>query len=82
MRESGNNQAYESFRSAVDLAMGTLYVVVSVYCMKMPLLRENYDEGTVYGLGILFSLYGIFRLFRGGQRLKKAFQPGPRRKRS
>lgn len=81
MRASRTKQAKESFRSAADLAMGTLYVVVSVYCIKMPLLRENYGNGTVYSLGILFSLYGIFRLYRGGLRMKRAFQAGEGKKR-
>lgn len=71
--EEPKNKAYESFRASVDIAMGSLYLFISVYCMQLTSILEEYGKTTVYTLGGLFILYGLFRFYRGVQKLKSAF---------
>ena len=71
--EEPKNKAYVSFRASLDIAMGVLYIFISVYCMMMPMIVEEYGKGTVYTLGLLFTAYGLFRLIRGLLKLKSVF---------
>ena len=73
MEEERENKAYASFRATVDVAMGILYIFISVYCMLLPALIEQYGKTTVYTLGLLFAAYGLFRSVRGLQRIKQSF---------
>jgi hypothetical protein len=80
MEEEKENKAYVSFRASVDVAMGVLYVFISVYCMLLPAILEQYGRNYVYILGGLFSFYGLFRFVRGLLKFKKAFLNKPTRR--
>jgi len=82
MQEERENKAYTTFRVTVDMAMGSLYIFISVYCMQFPALLEEYGKATVYSLGALFSLYGLFRLFRGYVKARQLMKNGPPRRSS
>jgi Gpi18-like mannosyltransferase len=71
--EESQNKAYVAFRATVDIAMGVLYCTISLYAMQQIFLLEKYGKNTVFTIGILFSLYGIFRLVRGGIKFKNTF---------
>ena len=75
--EEPKNKPYVSFRATVDIAMGFLYMFISFYCMTLPMILEEYGKATVYTLGGLFILYGLFRLFRGLTKLKDLFLKPP-----
>jgi hypothetical protein len=80
MEEGRENKAYVSFRATVDVAMGILYIFISLYCMLLPAIIEQYGKSTVYTLGILFTAYGLFRSFRGVLRVKQSFFTKSQRK--
>lgn len=71
--EEPKNKPYVSFRASVDIAMGFLYMFISFYCMSLTMIIEEYGKATVYTLGVLFILYGLFRLYRGLIKLKELF---------
>ena len=61
-----NNKVYSSFRTSMDLGMGTIYllfgalVIYGKYFGKVEL-----QPLWAYLLGTLMLLYGIFRIYRG-----------------
>lgn len=77
--ESG--KAYQGFRASVDLAMGALYAIVSMYGLIYPKPWSQFggiSVKMVYLLCTLFLLYGIFRLYRGSVQFKKTFKQNNR----
>jgi hypothetical protein len=59
------NNAYEQFRSSIDMAMGIMYIVISAYATKMNFIIAAYGKTTVWVIASLFIAYGIFRIIRG-----------------
>jgi hypothetical protein len=67
------NKAYTSFKSSLDLSMGILYIIIAGYATQMPFIIEAYGKKTVYIIGGLFVLYGLFRFYRGFVGIKNIF---------
>ncbi len=62
---------YTKFRGIIHFTMGILYVlmgIASVYLVKIGFF--NLDLSMGYLIGGLMLAYGIFRIFRGIQRLR------------
>ncbi|GHV30976.1 hypothetical protein FACS1894177_04550 [Bacteroidia bacterium] len=53
-----------------DCFMSVVYLVLSVILLFTPLLKGwQVPEGVKIGLGVLFGLYGIFRVSRATKRM-------------
>ena len=63
-RNSRNN-VYGQFKSSMDIGMGVLYIIISGYAMNMKFIIDRYGKTLVWGIAILFILYGISRIVRG-----------------
>lgn len=63
MAESGT---YKTFRTSMDLAMGCIYIIVSVLLFRLRYFGTvELPAGTAYTLGTITLLYGAFRIYRG-----------------
>ncbi|MBK7692000.1 MAG: hypothetical protein IPJ31_13130 [Bacteroidetes bacterium] len=49
----------------VDMAMGVLYLVISISMLKMPSLVERFGKNGMLIFMSILSLYGIYRIGRG-----------------
>ncbi|HQW47348.1 MAG: hypothetical protein IPL09_10395 [Bacteroidetes bacterium] len=70
-----NDKYINSMKHYVDIAMGLLYLFISVYMLKIPTLAERYGASAVYIFMGLFSLYGLYRIGRGIVALMKIMKP-------
>lgn len=52
-------------RSAIDLAMGVLYIAIPWYAIQTNYIVEQFGRSQVYTFGGLFAAYGLFRMIRG-----------------
>jgi hypothetical protein len=53
-----------------DCFMSVVYLVLSIILLFTPLLKGwQVPEGVKIGLGVLFGLYGIFRVSRATKRM-------------
>lgn len=75
MNQSGSsdnrNKNYTKFRGIIHFTMGILYLLMggaTVYLVKIGYFNIEMAMGYVIG-GLMFA-YGIFRIFRGIQRLR------------
>ena len=68
MDDGGKRKRFEiqeRINGAVDLGMGMMYVTLSAYAFRWPLLWEQYGKSRVQWLCGGAILYGGFRLYRG-----------------
>jgi hypothetical protein len=63
-RQNRQQQIYRLFKSSFDLAMGVVYLLVSLYASQMPFLIQQYGKTTVWWICALFFGYGLFRIVR------------------
>ncbi len=73
MREK-DESIYDNFRASVDLGMGLIYIIISVYASLTPYIIEAYGSTTVYTIATLFALYGLFRMYRGFLKMQQFFK--------
>jgi hypothetical protein len=70
---SENTDQYESQKLGLfifDCFMSVMYLVLSIILLFTPLLKSWQIQGSVkIGLGVLFGLYGIFRVTRATKRI-------------
>ena len=59
----------------VDMAMGVLYLSISIYMLKIPSLIERFGKSTMYVFMTIFSLYGLYRIVRGFLGIKDLMRP-------
>lgn len=69
-----SDTVYTQFKSAVDIGMGVIYMVVSYYASQTGYIVEEYGRGLVYTIALLFFLYGLFRIYRGYIALRGAME--------
>lgn len=60
-----NEKNMASMKHFVDMAMGVLYLVISISMLKMPTLVERFGKNGMLIFMSIFSLYGIYRIGRG-----------------
>ncbi len=75
------NKATLGFKSSLDIGMGVLYILIPIYALLIPSISEQYGKGLVYSLGVLFILYGGFRIYRGIFALQKSLKRNSRHQR-
>jgi len=60
------SKTYKSFRTSLDMAMGTIYIIVGVVLFAIRHFGTvELSASTAYVLGSVMMLYGGFRLYRG-----------------
>ncbi len=60
-----NEKYMATMKHYVDVAMGVLYICISIYMLKIPTLAERFGASTVYVFMVLFCAYGLYRMGRG-----------------
>lgn len=73
-RKSSSEKVYQSFRASVDIAMGSLYLTISFLGFKFPASWSQFGgmtKDTVYIICGGFAAYGIYRVIKGGLKLKE-----------
>jgi hypothetical protein len=66
-----NEENMATMKHYVDMAMGSLYICISIYMLKIPTLAERFGKSTVYIFMALFIAYGLYRIGRGFFGIKK-----------
>lgn len=64
------NESYTRFRGILHVSMGVLYILMGVATIY--LCKTKYfdlDMTAAYAIGGLMMAYGIFRIYRGWQRV-------------
>lgn len=60
------SRTYKSFRTSLDLAMGTIYIIVGIVLFTIRYFGTvELPASTAYVLGAIMVLYGVFRMYRG-----------------
>lgn len=60
------SRTYKSFRTSLDMAMGTIYIIVGVVLFAIRHFGTvELSASSAYILGSVMMLYGGFRLYRG-----------------
>ncbi len=61
-----NSKGYRSFRNALDLGMGSFYILIGVLVLYLKYFGTmELSTGYAYTLGSLAIVYGLFRIYRG-----------------
>lgn len=66
-----NEENMATMKHYVDMAMGALYICISIYMLKIPTLAERFGANTIYIFMALFIAYGLYRIGRGFFGIKK-----------
>ncbi len=65
-----NSKTYTRFRGILHFAMGVLYVLMGVATIFLAKQKTfDIEMPLAYAIGALMGAYGIFRIYRGWQRL-------------
>lgn len=60
------SKTYKSFRTSLDMAMGTIYIIVGVVLFAIRHFGTvELSASMAYILGTVMLLYGAFRIYRG-----------------
>ncbi len=70
-----NEKNMATMKYYVDMAMGVLYLSISIYMLKIPSLIERFGKSTMYVFMTIFSLYGLYRIVRGFLGIKDLMRP-------
>jgi hypothetical protein len=70
-RQTDSNKASDSFRATLDLAMGSLYIIIPMVAMSMP--YKEYGKNNVMTIGGIFAVYGLTRIVRGLLKMRSMF---------
>jgi hypothetical protein len=66
---SNRNKGYARMRSIMDFGMGLLWMAMGVFLSFNNLfdigINPRLDDPIIKGLGIIFIIYGLFRIYRG-----------------
>jgi hypothetical protein len=72
---SGESSQYEGQKLGLfifDCFMSVMYLILSIILLFTPLLKNwQIPEGVKIGLGVLFGLYGIYRVSRATKRIMR-----------
>jgi len=60
------SKTYKSFRTSLDMAMGTIYVIIGIALFALRHFGTvELSASMAYILGTVMVLYGVFRIYRG-----------------
>lgn len=60
-----NDKMMSNMKLYVDIALGSLYIIISIYILKIPSLVERLSQSGVYIFTAIFAVYGLYRIVRG-----------------
>ncbi|MBP6625261.1 MAG: hypothetical protein KA198_08815 [Chitinophagaceae bacterium] len=73
-RKSSSEKVFQTFRASVDIAMGGLYLTIAFLGFKFPSSWSQFGgmtKDTVYIVCGGFALYGVYRIIKGGLKMKE-----------
>lgn len=72
MDERTGNSKASNFRAILNIAIGCLYIALGIYVAIVKAFGTmELGTTTAYGLGSILLLYGIFRIWRGREDMKR-----------
>jgi hypothetical protein len=67
-----NDRYIANTRNYVDIAMGTLYIFIGIYMVKVPTLTARFGKNSVFIFLGLFCAYGLYRVAKGAFAILKS----------